>query len=286
MFRHVSGTFISMAAILLFLAGNDLYGQEQSALNSFNQGQYALALGEFRTLMKSNENEAMYSYYAGRCLVELNESLDDAIELLYGASKKSAPPDAVFYLGMAYLRSYNFLDAQRCFEQFEMAATRQERKQYNVKHLIGTCRSAREITSSYNPFEVMNVTFMDLSDSLQYSQVKMNGGQLSPKPGLWTRGDEDPTGLSHLMFIPSDPVRGDYLYFALIDAIIDNYSDTLSILTRRFDAYESLILDQEKVAADSLYPRADAGNFQGLVVLNYFRDSLRDGDWRVIYSHG
>jgi magnesium transporter len=49
-------------------------------------------------------------------------------------------------------------------------------------------------------------------------------------------------------------MRGDYLYFALIDAIIDHYSDTLSILTRRFDEYERQILDQESVAVESLYP--------------------------------
>jgi magnesium transporter len=49
-------------------------------------------------------------------------------------------------------------------------------------------------------------------------------------------------------------MKGDYLYFALIDAIIDHYSDTLSILTRQFDAYEALILDRKKVAVDSLYP--------------------------------
>ncbi len=203
-----------MTAILLFLAGNDLYGQEQSALSSFKQRQYASALVGFRTLIALEGDDPMYSYYVGRCLVELNEGLDEAIELLYGASKKNTPSDAVFYLAMAHFRSYNFRDAQRCFEQFEMAASRQEKKEYNVKHLIRTCRSAREITSFYNPYEVMNVTFMDLSDSLQYSQVKMKGGQLCPKPGVWTRGDEDPTGLSHLMFIPTDPVRGDYLYFA------------------------------------------------------------------------
>ena len=203
-----------MAAILLFLAGNDLEGQEQSALSSFMQGQYATALVGFRNLIALEGDEPMHSYYAGRCLVELNEGLDEAIELLYGPSKMNSPSDAVFYLGMAYFRSYNFRDAQRCFEQFEMEVSRQEKKQYNVKQLIGNCRSAREITSFYNPYEVMNVTFMDLSDSLQYSQVKMKGGQLSPKPGVWTRGEEDPTGLSHLMFIPTDPVRGDYLYFA------------------------------------------------------------------------
>jgi tetratricopeptide (TPR) repeat protein len=214
MFRLVSRIFIPIAAILLFLASNDLSGQVQNALNSFNQGKYDSALGEFRTLIALEGDKPMHSYYAGRCLVELNEGLDEAIELLYGASKGNAPGDAVFYLGMAYFRSYNFRDAQRCFEQFESAASRQEKKQYNVKHLIVSCRSAREITSFYNPYEVMNVTFMDLSDSLQYSQVKMKGGQLSPKPGAWTRGDEDPTGLSQLMFIPTDPVRGDYLYFA------------------------------------------------------------------------
>jgi len=40
-----------MAAILLFLAGNDLEGQEQSALSSFMQGQYATALVGFRNLI-------------------------------------------------------------------------------------------------------------------------------------------------------------------------------------------------------------------------------------------
>ncbi|BES63855.1 magnesium/cobalt transporter CorA [Gottschalkiaceae bacterium SANA] len=49
-------------------------------------------------------------------------------------------------------------------------------------------------------------------------------------------------------------MKGDYLYFALIDSIVDHYSDTLSILTQQFDAYEANFLDQKKVTADSLYP--------------------------------
>jgi tetratricopeptide (TPR) repeat protein len=223
MFKQVSRTLLPSAVIILCLAVNGLYGQQQSvniqeleesAFSNFNQAKYHLALDGFMTLLEIEENEAMYSYYAGRCLVELNEGLDEAIELLYGASKAQDQTDAVFFLGMAYFRYYNFRDAQRCFEQFEMTASRQEKKLYNVKHLIASCRSAREITSSYNPFDVLNVTFMDMSDSLQYSQVKMKGGQLSPKPRVWVRGDEDPTGLSGLMFIPADPVRGDYAYFA------------------------------------------------------------------------
>ena len=78
---------------------------------------------------------AMYSYYAGRCLVELNEKLDEAIELLYGATPNGAiPVMSNYYLGKAYHRDYNFTDAQKYFSRFELQATRQELKEYNIKH--------------------------------------------------------------------------------------------------------------------------------------------------------
>lgn len=223
MFKQVTRTFFPAVALLLWIAGVDLYGQQQtvgiqqlkeSSLASFDQGNYRSALSGFMTLLELEGDEPLYSYYAGRCLVELNEGLDEAIELLYGPSKHNVPPDAVFYLGKAYHLNYNFQDARRCFEKYEMTASRQERKRHNVKHLIGTCRSAGEITSTYNPFEVMNVTFIDLSDSLQFSQVKMKGGELSQKPEIYFRGEEDRKGLTSLMFNLKNPVRGDYLYFS------------------------------------------------------------------------
>jgi len=223
MFKQVSKTFVPLVAMLLYMAGAGLYGQQQSvniqevkeaSLASFDQGNYRSALPGFRTLLELEGDNPMYSYYAGRCLVELNEELDEAIELLYGASKQNVPADAVFYLGRAYHLSYNFQDARSCYERFDRTASKQERKTHQVKHLIATCRSASEITSSYNPFEVMNVTFMNLSDSLQYSQVKMKGGELGQKPEIYFRGDEDRNALTSLMFNPKDPVRGDYLYFS------------------------------------------------------------------------
>jgi len=223
MIKQVSKTFVAGLSILLFMSGAILYGQEEAAkiqevkessLSSFDQGNYRAALSGFRSLMDIQGADPLYSYYAGRCLVELNEELDKAIELLYGATKSSAFPDAVFYLGRAYHLNYNFQDARSYYEKYEMKASRQDRKKYQVKQLIGTCRSAREITASYNPFEVMNVTFMDLSDSLQYTQVKMKGGELNLKPEAYFQADEDHEALTGLMFLPKDPVRGDYLYYS------------------------------------------------------------------------
>jgi len=111
-------------------------------------------------------------------------------------------------------RNYNFTDAQRYYSKFELEASRQEVKDYHIKHLIATCRSARELTATFNPYEVMNVTFIDLFDSLQYSQVQMKGGQLQRKPAAYFREDEEQNGLTSLMFMPPDLVRGDYIYFS------------------------------------------------------------------------
>ena len=223
MFKQVSNSFVPLVAMLLFMAGTNLYGQQQSAdtqelkeatLASYDQGNYRLALPGFQTLLELNKQDPLFSYYVGRCLVELNEDLDEAIELLYKASKQNITADAVFYLGRAYHLSYNFQGARSCYESYDRTASKQERKTHQVKHLIATCQSASDITSSYNPFEVMNVTFMDLSDSLQYSQVKMKGGELGRKPMGYFRGDEDREGLTTLMFRPKDPIRGDYQYFS------------------------------------------------------------------------
>jgi tetratricopeptide (TPR) repeat protein len=223
MIKPILRTLSFVAVALLLCKAPKLYGQQEStniqqlsemSLASFEKGDYRSALSGFRKLIELDREEARNRYYVGRCLVELNENLDEAIELLYGASLQNVPGDVTFYLALAYHRYYNFHEAHKYFEKFGVSASRQEKKDLKVQNHTATARSAVEITSAYNPFEVMNVTFMDLSDSLQYTQVKMKGGQLSRKPEAYETGDEDPTGLTNLMFIPSNPVRGDYQYFS------------------------------------------------------------------------
>ena len=235
MLKQASKTFVPLVSLLMYLTGTGLYGQD-GALDRFEQGDYRSALSAYRELDEQGVTNPRYSYYIGRCLVELNEELDEAIELLYSATKGNVQTDAIFYLGRAYHLHYNFQEARRCYEAYERIASKQERKMHRVKHLIETCRSASEITASYNPYEVMNVTFMDLSDSLQYTQVKMKGGNLGMKPELYFSGDEDKEALTALMFHPKDPVRGDYRYFS---AYTRNKKDGAQIFRARKGAGNS-----------------------------------------------
>ena len=188
MFKQVTRSFVPLLLILWALSGSRLWGQEQklniqdlkeASQKEFDEGSYRSALSGFRKLLAHNEKDPQAAYYAGRCLVELNEELAEAIELLYGASRQQVHADAMFYLGRAYHLNYNFKEARSCYESYERTASKQDRRARRVKHLIATCKTASDITATYNPYEVMNVTFMDLSDSLQYAQVKMKGGNLA-----------------------------------------------------------------------------------------------------------
>jgi hypothetical protein len=195
------------------LLGQDPPDLYRTSLASFEAGHYDAALEGFRSLEEAQQGNPMVSYYTGRCLVELNRDLDEAIELLYGAAGKGVPGDVILYLGMAYHRNYNFPEALKQFSRYEMDASRQDVKEHRVKELINTCRSAMEITANYNQYDVMTVTFLDLSDSAEYSQIKMAGGTLRRKPPEYFQEDETREGLASLMFVPENPLRGDYVYF-------------------------------------------------------------------------
>ena len=223
MFTPTVRTLICLTGILLLISGNPLISQdaesnlqqlETRAMKSLNEGDFRSAMPGFRRLMEADPENALHSYHLGICLVELNQDLNDAIEFLYGASKRGVPSDVNYYLGKAYHRNYNFSDARKYYGRFEMEASRQESKEYNPSQLMETTRSAAEITATYNPYDVMNVTFIDLFDSLQFSQIRMKGGQLQRKPAAYFHANEDPGGLTSMVFVPKNSVRGDHIYYA------------------------------------------------------------------------
>ena len=218
--RHIC-IYLSVSLLLAvqaWLCGQDPSGEPsvlyRNSVNSFEEGKIRQAYEGFMELTGISPWKNMSLYYAGRCLIEMNVELPEAIEMLYKASRSQVPDDVDLYLGMAYQREYNFSEAIRSYGRFEMEATRQEVKTSRVKQLIDECRNAREITSSYNQYEVMNVTFIDLSDSAQFTQIKMKGGELQRKPQDFFVPGEDREGLHTLMFIPVTTARGKTIYFA------------------------------------------------------------------------
>lgn len=223
MFRTIIAPFF-IAAIAISLSGTvQLSGQvpahkipevKERALQNFEAGAYAAAVPGFMDLIKQYPRDPMYRYYAGICKVEMNRDLDEAAELLHFASTRGVPEDVFYYLGEAYRRLYDFEKSKRNFIEFDKVAPRRLSKEKNSKLLISSAANAIQLTSSYNPFDVKSVTFLDFNDPEQYSQIRMKGGVLSVKPDELFGEKEDRDDLNRLMFMPEKATRGQIVYFS------------------------------------------------------------------------
>ncbi|MEX0982984.1 MAG: SPOR domain-containing protein [Bacteroidales bacterium] len=187
------------------------------AIEYFNNEAYAAAESDFLKLIAQFPMDPMYRYYAGICKVGLNRDLNQAVELLHFASSRGVPPDVFYYLGEAHRKLYDFERARKSFVEFDRAASRKMAREKNTKLLISSVVYAMQVTSSYNPFDVESVTFMDLNDPDQYSQIKMKGGHLTVKPDELFSLNEERDDLNCLMFMPEKVGRGDLVFFSGLD---------------------------------------------------------------------
>lgn len=223
MFRTLNHRYFLPIICVLFLCNSGLSGQvpeheipklRQQAMENFEEGDYADAETAFKQLIRQFPRDAMYRYYAGICLLEQGRNLDEAVELLYYASTRGVPEDVYYYLGEAYRKMYDFERAKKYFITFDKEAPRSMSREHDSKLLIRSVNTAMQVTSMYNPFEVQNVTFINLRDPRQTGQIRMKGGDLSVKPELFFSEDESRGDLNSLMFMPENVARGQKVYFA------------------------------------------------------------------------
>jgi len=186
----------------------------EDATEKYAAEDYPAALAAYRILLEKYPRDAMYQYYAGTCLLKMNQDLPEAIRLLKQAAGGEGPVDAYYQLALACQREYRFDEARDAMDEFRDRATRHELKGVQASVFMESIEKARELTRTYNPYEVLNVTFLDLTDSVDFSQIRMKGGILSRKPESLFATDESRTDLNSLMFIPRQAEKNEYVYYS------------------------------------------------------------------------
>jgi|GEM_PF-926923 len=226
MFRTSNSRYFIPLFLLFFLINPRLSGQvpehevpelKQQAMTYFEEGDYASAGTAFTKLIRQFPRDAMYRYYAGICNVERGAELDTAVELLYYASTRGVPEDVYYYLGEAYRKMYDFERAKKYYIAFDSEAPRSMARERDSKLLIRSINTAMQLTASYNPYQVQNVTFINLHDPLQVEQIRMKGGNMARKPDVFFTEDEDREDVNGWMFMPKNPSRGAKVFFAGLD---------------------------------------------------------------------
>ena len=98
-----------------------------NALKDFNDGLYHDALVKYDALLERYPKDGIFHYYRGICLLNLNRDFEKAAESLeFAVTRPNIPNNAFYYLGLVYMKSYNFTPAKNNFERFIQLASRQE----------------------------------------------------------------------------------------------------------------------------------------------------------------
>ncbi|MDF1571056.1 MAG: tetratricopeptide repeat protein [Bacteroidales bacterium] len=223
MFRTPNPRYFIPLFLVFFLISPRLTGQvpehevpelKQQAMTNFEEGDYASAGSAFTKLIRQFPRDAMYRYYAGICNVEQGTDLETAVELLYYASTRGVPEDVYYYLGEAYRKMYDFERAKKYYIAFDSEAPRSMARERDSRLLIRSINTAMQLTAAYNPYEVQNVTFINLYNPIQVEQIRTKGGSMTRKPDEFFTEDEDREELNAWMFLPKNPTRGAKVFFA------------------------------------------------------------------------
>jgi len=105
---------------------------EQEAKQRFMKNDYADALLYFEELKELYPQEPEYRYFVARCLIELDQRLEDAQDDMYFAAVRGEKIDAWFYLGRAFQMNNNFPEARKAFNRFLDEGRRSDIKRLNV----------------------------------------------------------------------------------------------------------------------------------------------------------
>jgi hypothetical protein len=106
--------------------------QAQRAIDYFNSKQYPGAIVEFRKLLERYPKDALYQYYVGATLIEMNIAPAEAIENLKSATSNENMHLSWYYLYKIYYRQFRFDAAKSSLDEFEKIATRHEKKMFEI----------------------------------------------------------------------------------------------------------------------------------------------------------
>ena len=140
------------ALILLFCSfqatfGQQTLGKETLGVDYFQQGNYEKALPIFAKLAQSYQDNAMYNYYYGVCLIKNNIFETAAKEALLNSVVDKTPANANFYLANYFHALQNWQEAKDFYSRYEKVGNKQEKKSLRLDYYVNLCKQ------QINPFK-------------------------------------------------------------------------------------------------------------------------------------
>jgi len=216
------GKFLIFILLLLIIpfayihaqsAGNEDFDALKKAYSQIKQKQYAEAYPYFKKKLDIYPKDPTYNYFVGQCLLFIESNPSNALRYLRFAATKDVPDDIYFYLGLAYLKSYEFEKALENFKWFEKRASKAELRDFQLKSHIAMAENAiylvkyARVPSVYSKELYAQSNFYKAYklDELEGEFKEMNNVSYSKTDTLFVSG---------VSFIPENIQRNEVLYIS------------------------------------------------------------------------
>jgi|GEM_PF-5644596 len=131
---------IIILAVSFFISSSaqitDFAAKEQQAQLAFIDGRFEQALSHYYELKDIFQQNPVYHYYIGRCLMEMKENTIETIDNLRFAAIKGEQKDAWFFLGRVYHLSFDYDKAVYAYKRYMKLEKKSDIKRLRVKEAL------------------------------------------------------------------------------------------------------------------------------------------------------
>ena len=190
----------------------DLNMMKEAYLNVQKEN-YAEALPYYQKMLDLYPKDPSYNYYAGRCILFAENDYQKAIQLLRYASVRNVPFDVYFYLGLAYLQTYQFEDAIANFRWFEKSGSNRELRELGVLNYISMAQNGLYLIKYFQEPEIYKKQTAYKDDF--YASYELEGleGRFFNRY-LYLNHERDSLAEQSVIFVPNFMERNEVLYFS------------------------------------------------------------------------
>ena len=192
---------------------NNDFDDLKAAYLNIKQENYDAAYPYFKKMLDIYLKDPTYNYYVGRCLLFLDKEPENVIKYLRFAATRDVASDVYFYLGIAYLKTYQFEDAIANFRWFEKSANKKQLKDLDVKNHISMAQNGLYLIKYFKKpliYSKETASKIDFYKKYQFSDLD---GNFFDRYNYFNQ-KKDSLSENSILFVPDFLERNEVLYFS------------------------------------------------------------------------
>lgn len=189
------------------------FDELKSAYLNIQLGNYKEAYPYFKEMQRIYPKEPSYNYYLGRCLLFLDKDPLLSIKYLRFASTKEVSEDVYYYLGLAYIKNYQFEKAIKKLQWFNKRASRKQLKELDAQNYLAIAQNGLYLVKYIKKPEVYSKELRPKDEFFKYYDVEDFKGRFVDRDD-YLNLKKDSIADNSLIYVPQRIVNNEVIYYS------------------------------------------------------------------------